>query len=70
MTARIKLAQTNFGSQQRLEQATADRDRTVAALAAAKAARRRLPPRSTAQRPISMCSRPRRTRPRASATSS
>jgi len=32
-----KLAQTNFGSQQRLEQATADRDRTVAALAAAKA---------------------------------
>jgi membrane fusion protein (multidrug efflux system) len=33
-----KLAQTNFGSQQRLEQATADRDRTVAALAAARAA--------------------------------
>jgi membrane fusion protein (multidrug efflux system) len=33
----FKLAQTNFGSQQRLEQATADRDRTVAALAAAKA---------------------------------
>jgi membrane fusion protein, multidrug efflux system len=32
-----KLAQTNFGSQQRLEQATADRDRTVANLAAAKA---------------------------------
>ena len=32
-----KLAQTNFGSQQRLEQATADRDRTVAAVAAAKA---------------------------------
>jgi membrane fusion protein (multidrug efflux system) len=32
-----KLAQTNYGSQQRLEQATADRDRTVAALAAAKA---------------------------------
>ncbi|HEY1781755.1 MAG TPA: HlyD family secretion protein [Roseiarcus sp.] len=32
-----KLAQTNFGSQQRLEQATADRDRTVAALAASKA---------------------------------
>ncbi len=32
-----KLAQTNFGSQQRLEQATADRDRTIAALAAAKA---------------------------------
>ncbi|MGH6797144.1 MAG: HlyD family secretion protein, partial [Roseiarcus sp.] len=32
-----KLAQTNFGSQQRLEQATADRDRTVAAAAAAKA---------------------------------
>src|SRR5271165_2788623 len=32
-----KLAQTNFGSQQRLEQATADRDRTAAALAAAKA---------------------------------
>lgn len=33
----FKLAQTNFGSQQRLEQARADRDRTVAALAAAKA---------------------------------
>jgi membrane fusion protein, multidrug efflux system len=33
-----KLAQTNFGSQQHLEQATADRDRTVAALAAARAA--------------------------------
>jgi membrane fusion protein, multidrug efflux system len=33
----FKLAQTNFGSQQRLEQATADRDRTTAALAAAKA---------------------------------
>jgi membrane fusion protein, multidrug efflux system len=33
----FKLAQTNFGSQQRLEQATADRDRTVAGLAAAKA---------------------------------
>ena len=32
-----KLAQTNFGSQQRLEQATADRDRTVANLAGAKA---------------------------------
>jgi len=32
-----KLAQTNFGSQQRLEQATADRDRTVAAVAAARA---------------------------------
>ncbi len=32
-----KLAQTNFGSQQRLEQATADRDRTAAAVAAAKA---------------------------------
>jgi len=32
-----KLAQTNFGSQQRLEQARADRDRTIAALAAAKA---------------------------------
>jgi membrane fusion protein (multidrug efflux system) len=32
-----KLAQTNFGSQQRLEQATADRDRTVAALASARA---------------------------------
>jgi membrane fusion protein (multidrug efflux system) len=32
-----KLAQTNFGSQQRLEQATADRDRTAATLAAAKA---------------------------------
>ncbi|MGO9421727.1 HlyD family efflux transporter periplasmic adaptor subunit [Roseiarcus sp.] len=32
-----KLAQTNFGSQQRLEQATADRDRTAAALAGAKA---------------------------------
>jgi membrane fusion protein (multidrug efflux system) len=34
----FKLAQTNFGSQQRLEQATADRDRTIAALAATKAA--------------------------------
>src|SRR5271166_1009626 len=33
----LKLAQTNFGSQQRLEQATADRDRTAAAIAAAKA---------------------------------
>jgi membrane fusion protein, multidrug efflux system len=33
----FKLAQTNFGSQQRLEQATADRDRTQAAQAAAKA---------------------------------
>ena len=33
----FKLAQTNFGSQQRLEQATADRDRTVAGLAAARA---------------------------------
>jgi membrane fusion protein, multidrug efflux system len=33
----FKLAQTNYGSQQRLEQATADRDRTVAALAASKA---------------------------------
>ena len=33
----FKLAQTNFGSQQRLEQATADRDRTAAAVAAAKA---------------------------------
>jgi membrane fusion protein, multidrug efflux system len=33
----FKLAQTNFGSQQRLEQATADRDRTIAGLAAAKA---------------------------------
>ena len=32
-----KLAQTNFGSQQRLEQATADRDRTVASLASARA---------------------------------
>jgi membrane fusion protein (multidrug efflux system) len=32
-----KLAQTNFGSQQRLEQATADRDRTLAALAATRA---------------------------------
>src|SRR5580658_1065402 len=32
-----KLAQTNFGSQQRLEQATADRDRTAAAVAGAKA---------------------------------
>jgi membrane fusion protein (multidrug efflux system) len=32
-----KLAQTNFGSQQRLEQATADRDRTAAAIAGAKA---------------------------------
>jgi membrane fusion protein, multidrug efflux system len=33
----FKLAQTNFGSQQRLEQATADHQRTVAALAGAKA---------------------------------
>jgi len=33
----LKLAQTNFGSQQRLEQATADRDRTAAALIATKA---------------------------------
>ncbi len=33
----LKLAQSNFGSQQRLEQATADRDRTAAALIAAKA---------------------------------
>ncbi len=32
-----KLAQTNFGSQQRLEQATADRDRTAAAVASANA---------------------------------
>ena len=33
----LKLAQTNFGSQQRLEQATADRDRTAAAFAGARA---------------------------------
>jgi membrane fusion protein, multidrug efflux system len=33
----FKLAQTNFGSQQRLEQATADRDRTAAAVAGANA---------------------------------
>ena len=33
----LKLAQTNYGSQQRLEQATADRDRTAAALSAARA---------------------------------
>ena len=33
----LKLEQTSFGSQQRLEQATADRDRTAAALIAAKA---------------------------------
>ena len=33
----LKLAQSNFGSQQRLEQATADRDRTAAALLASKA---------------------------------
>ncbi len=32
----LKLAQANFGSQQRLEQATADRDRTAAALLAAR----------------------------------
>jgi membrane fusion protein (multidrug efflux system) len=32
-----KLAQSNFGSQQRLEQATADRDRTAATVASAKA---------------------------------
>ena len=34
-----KLAETNFGSQQRLEQATADRARTAAAMAAASAAK-------------------------------
>jgi len=34
-----KLAATNFGSQQRLEQANADRQRTAAALTAAKAAK-------------------------------
>ncbi len=34
-----KLAQTNFGSQQRLEQAKADRDRTLAAATASKAGR-------------------------------
>jgi membrane fusion protein (multidrug efflux system) len=33
----LKLEQSNFGSQQRLEQATADRDRTAAALIAARA---------------------------------
>ncbi|HKN26659.1 MAG TPA: HlyD family secretion protein [Roseiarcus sp.] len=33
----FKLAQTNFGSQQRLEQATADRDKMSATLASAKA---------------------------------
>jgi len=33
----LKLEQSSFGSQQRLEQATADRDRTAAALIAAKA---------------------------------
>ena len=33
----LKLVQSNFGSQQRLEQATADRDRTAAALIAARA---------------------------------
>ena len=33
----FKLAQTNFGSQQRLEQATADRDRTTAAISGARA---------------------------------
>jgi membrane fusion protein (multidrug efflux system) len=33
----LKLAQSNFGSQQRLEQATADRERTAAAVASAKA---------------------------------
>jgi membrane fusion protein (multidrug efflux system) len=33
----LKLAQTNFGSQQRLEQATADRDRSAASLAGSKA---------------------------------
>ena len=33
----FKLTQTSFGSQQRLEQATADRDRTAAALLGAKA---------------------------------
>ena len=35
-----KLAQTNFGSQQRLEQATADRDRTAAAIAGGQGERR------------------------------
>ena len=58
-----KLAQTNFGSQQRLEQATADRDRTTAALAAAKASRLPPPPRSPAPRPISMSARRSGTRP-------
>ena len=33
----LKLAQQNFGSQQRLEQATADRDRTAATLASSRA---------------------------------
>ncbi|MBV9290637.1 MAG: HlyD family secretion protein [Hyphomicrobiales bacterium] len=33
----LKLAQQNFGSQQRLEQATADKDKTAATLVAAKA---------------------------------
>jgi membrane fusion protein, multidrug efflux system len=33
----LKLEQSSFGSQQRLEQATADRDRTQAALVAARA---------------------------------
>ena len=49
----LKLAQTNFGSQQRLEQATADRDRTAAKVSADKAGS---PPRSAAldgRRPIS-----------------
>ncbi|MGD0642412.1 MAG: HlyD family secretion protein [Roseiarcus sp.] len=35
----LKLAETNFGSQQRLEQATADRARTAAAMSAASAAK-------------------------------
>ncbi|MGO4872246.1 MAG: HlyD family secretion protein [Roseiarcus sp.] len=35
----LKLAETNFGSQQRLEQATADRARTAAAMSAANAAK-------------------------------
>ena len=66
-----KLAQTNFGSQQRLEQATADRDRTAAAVAAAKASAGVGRPQPwRARRPISTCSRPRKTRRRASAPSS
>ena len=65
-----KLAQTNFGSQQRLEQATADRARTSAAIAGAQGERGSAPPpRSKARRQRSTSSRRSATRRRASATS-